>query len=276
MFRPMDRRAAGDAIGSAVVQGAGRLALGLQRLLGGPARSVDGQVLHPEVQLALRLMELDRRPPFETLPVGQARDWLREEARLFGGRPIPLPVVDDITIPTPEGSLGARLYRPDDPVGLLVYFHGGGWVLGDLETHDGTCRFLAKHAQCAVLAVDYRLAPEYPFPAAVIDGAAAFRHAVAHAGEWSIATGSVAVGGDSAGGNLAAVIAQLTKEEEHRPAFQLLFFPVTDLSSKHASYRLFSSGYFLTESQMDWYRAHYVPDPETSSMRGYRRCWPTT
>ena len=264
-----------DEVDRIVVRTAGALPTRLQRLLGGSARSVDGLTLHPEVQLALRLMALDRRPSFETLPVPEARDELVRESRLFAGSSIALPVARDQVIPTAEGDIAGRLYQPErahHSGGLLVYFHGGGWVLGDLETHDNTCRFLAKHAKTSVLAVDYRRAPEHPFPAAVNDAVAALHFATEHAEEFGARPESVAVGGDSAGGNLAAVVAQLGTAAGIRPAFQLLFYPVTDLSKKHLSYKLFSSGFFLTEAQMDWYRGHYLQheadamDPRTSPL----------
>ena len=146
-----------DEVDRIVVRTAGALPTRLQRLLGGSARSVDGLTLHPEVQLALRLMALDRRPSFETLPVPEARDELVRESRLFAGSSIALPVARDQVIPTAEGDIAGRLYQPEPAHhsgGLLVYFHGGGWVLGDLETHDNTCRFLAKHAKTVFLLYD--------------------------------------------------------------------------------------------------------------------------
>jgi len=172
--------------------------------------------------------------------------------------------VEDRRIPGPGGEIGVRLYQPfaggvQRP--LLVYYHGGGWVVGDLDTHDGACRFLALQAGVNVLSVDYRLAPEHRFPAAVDDAVAAFRWAVLHAPELASDPARVAVGGDSAGGNLAAVVSQLTaRDGGPRPAFQLLIYPVADLSTKHESYRLFREGFFLTEKQMDWYRGHYLSD----------------
>src|SRR4051812_6049769 len=169
--------------------------------------------------------------------------------------------VGDLTLP--DAEIRARLYVPPgipDPSPLLVYFHGGGYVCGDLDTHDSACRFLAAGAELRVLSVDYRLAPEHPFPAAVEDGLAALRFASDNAK--SLGAGPIAVGGDSAGGNLAAVVAQEARGEEHAPAVQLLIYPVTDWSRKAESYRLFREGFFLTEAEMDWYRAHYLPgDP---------------
>jgi acetyl esterase len=211
----------------------------------------------------LRLMSLAPRPSFETLPVDQARSWVARRARMFGGRPIPVPEVRDVAIPAPYGVLPARLYRerPDGEAGgLLVYFHGGGWVVGDLDSADNVCRYLVRNAGVAVLSVDYRLAPEHRFPAAVEDAVTAFDFAVSHAASLGARPDAVAVGGDSAGGNLATVVCQL-RTAGQRPAFQLLFYPATDLSRKHDSVGLFSRGYFLTEAQLDWYRDQYLAAP---------------
>jgi acetyl esterase len=223
---------------------------------------VDGARLHPEVALMLRLMALAPRPSFETLALADARAHVARQARLFGGRPIPLPEVRDVAIPAPYGVLSARLYRAqlgDQGGGLLVYFHGGGWVVGDLDSADNVCRYLASNAGVSVLSVDYRLAPEHRFPAAVEDALMAFDFAVDQAAALGARADAVAVGGDSAGGNLAAVVCQLRTAGD-RPAFQLLFYPATDLSRKHGSVGLFSRGYFLTEAQIDWYRDQYLAD----------------
>jgi acetyl esterase len=252
-----------DRLDGQVARVAGSLPVAVQRLLGGRGAVVDGARPHPEVQLMLRLMALAPRPSFETLPVDDARSQVARQARVFGGRPIPVPDVRDVAIPAPYGILRARLYRihPDGHAGgLLVYFHGGGWVLGDLDSADNVCRYLATNAGVSVLSVDYRLAPEHRFPAAVEDAVTAFDFAVGHAATLGARPGAVAVGGDSAGGSLAAVVCQLRTAGD-RPAFQLLIYPATDLSRKHGSVGLFSCGYFLTEAQIDWYREHYLADP---------------
>jgi acetyl esterase len=156
------------------------------------------------------------------------------------------------------GSLGARLYVPfaeEGPLPLLVYLHGGGWVVCDLDTHDNACRFLAREAGVLVLSVDYRLAPEHPFPAAVDDALTAFRHAAGHASELGADPRAIA------GGNLAVVVSRLAVADGGpAPRFCLSFYPVTDLSRKHRSYQLFSDGFVLTEAQMDWYRQNYLAD----------------
>ena len=255
-----------DRLTGAVVRAAMAVPRPAMRLVNGAAVQVDGQELHPEVRLALRLLALAPESSFEALPLAQARAQIDAEAAVFGGPPIPLLAVDDLEIPGDAGPIPARLYRPPtvngSPPALLVYFHGGGWVVGSLDSADSVCRFLAAHAQVAVLSVDYRLAPEHPFPAAVDDGVAAMRFAAEHAAELGVDERAIAVGGDSAGGNISAVVCQQAAAGRcPMPVFQLLFFPVTDASAKTRSYELFGEGYFLTESQMDWYIGNYLPDP---------------
>ena len=217
---------------------------------------VDGQVLEPEVQLVLRLLNLVDGESLEKKSVEEARRTTRETAALVAPRrPRSMARVEDVG--------PGRLYVPPAapaPSPLLVYFHGGGYVCGDLDTHDSTCRFLATEAAVRVLSVDYRLAPEHPFPAPIEDGMAALRYAVDNAADLGADPSAIAVGGDSAGGNLAAVVARLARDEGPAPAFQLLLYPVADWSRKSESYRLFREGFFLTEADMDWYRMHYLGD----------------
>jgi acetyl esterase/lipase len=230
-----------------------------RRLVGVPIRA-DGLELAPDVQMALALLRFARHRGLDTMTPPAARAELLRSARLFAGALEPVARVDEKSVPGPEGPLRARLYVPasdDRRRGLVVYFHGGGWVVGDLDTHDSTCRFLARAADVLVLAVDYRLAPEHPFPAAVDDALAAFAWAAREAGALGADPARVAVAGDSAGGNLAAVVAGQARP---RPCAQLLVYPVTDVSTKHPSYRTFADGYFLTEREMDWYRDHYLSE----------------
>ena len=251
------------------MSGLGKLPSRAQLLLSGGRRvRIDGQQLEPEVQLTLTLMKLSGRPSFEELPVDEARDAIRRDAALYSGATIPVGTVEEAEIPGAEGPLAARLYVPDglpSPAPLLVYLHGGGWVVGDLDTHDQPCRFLAQEAGVRVLSVAYRLAPEYPFPAGLEDTVAALRFAIEEAARFDADPARIAVGGDSAGGNLAAAAARLLAlDDGPAPAFQLLIYPVTDLSRKRASYELFSDGFFLTARQMDWYRDHYLAEPSAA------------
>ncbi len=214
------------------------------------------------------LAERAKRPAIESLTPAQAREETVRQALSVRGPQPQLPRVETLEIPGPGGPLAARLYAPDpEPggTGLLVYYHGGGWVIGDLDTCEGICRFLARESGCAVLSVDYRLAPEHPFPAAVDDAVAALAYAADRADYLGADPARIAVGGDSAGGNLATVAARAARDgEAPQPVFQLLIYPVCDLSEKLPSYELFGEGYLLTEPEMDWFRDHYLPEPDAA------------
>jgi acetyl esterase len=265
----MDRKVVEAAVSRAVVNTLGRAPDRVQSMIGGRHRNQAGAELEPEVAAALKLLNSLPDSDFSDLPVEQARQQIDEEAALFGGPQLAMAEVRDIRIPSFTGEIGARLYRAQrrDADRLLVYFHGGGFVLGSLDSVDSVCRFLAFHAGVSVLSVDYRLAPEHPFPAAIDDARTAFMFAASRAEEWGHDARKIAVGGDSAGGNIAAVLCQQLRQAAVRPAFQLLFFPVTDLTAKSASYREFAEGYFLTEKQMDWYTRHYLGDTDPSDPR---------
>lgn len=251
-----------DEIAKGVVSVLGRAPKRLQQGIGGRHVNADGDVLEPEVAAALRLLALMPDADFSEMEPAEGRVQIDQEAALFGGTPLPMLDVRDVAIPAPHGVLNARLFVPSQAARqrLMVYFHGGGWVLGSLASHETPCRFLATYADVSVLAIDYRLAPEHPFPAAPDDARTAFEFAVAQAPAWGHDPARIAVCGDSAGGNLAAVVCLDLREAAVRPALQVLFFPVTDLSTKHPSYAEFADGYFLTEKQMDWYRNHYIGD----------------
>ena len=236
------------------LRGALALPASLKRRIAGAPVEVDGQRLDTEARLLLKLMELNPRPELDQLSVPDARQLIEDEAATVSGRKLPVAAVEELEV----AGRPARMYVPaDDGGGLLVYYHGGGWVVGSLDTHDQPCRYLAREAGARVVAVDYRLAPEAKFPAAVEDALAAYEWAREHASD----PARVAVGGDSAGGNLAAGVSQLA---DPKPALQLLIYPVVDLSEKRESFRLFGKGFFLTEANMDWYRAHYLPDEDAA------------
>jgi acetyl esterase len=161
-----------------------------------------------------------------------------------------------------DGGVPLRLYRPPSagvkPV--LVYFHGGGWTIGDLETHDVLCRQLANASGCALLSVDYRLGPEHRFPAAADDALAATRWARREAAALGIDAARIAVGGDSAGGNLAAVVAIALRDAGEAAAFQLLIYPATDMRALAPSHTANAQGYLLTADSVAYFRAQYIPD----------------
>lgn len=231
----------------------------VQSLLTGRRFTRDGQTLARDVQLALLLRRLTREPGAETLPIPEGRRMLNRQQRLAGGHQ-PIGAVRDL----PVGDLAGRLYVPSDAARkgpIMLYLHGGGWIYGDLDSHDPTCRFLAERSGVRVLAVDYRLAPEHPFPAAVEDAVDAFRWLVKNAESLDADPARLAVGGDSAGGNLAAVVAIEAAREGLPLAFQLLIYPGTDLGGRTPSREMFGQGMVLTEEFMNLGRDSYVTDP---------------
>ena len=205
--------------------------------------------LHPQAHVLIQALAQLGLPPLELGTPQQAR-----AGRLAGGAPSEhVHEVRDLD----AGGVPARLYRPSaaGDLGLLVYFHGGGWVIGDLESHDNVCRSLANRSGHAVLSVDYRLAPEHPFPAALGDSIQATRWAHANAAELGCDANRIAVGGDSAGANLAAVVAQIAPIPL---CHQMLIYPVTDCRRVSASYSENATGYFLTAAAMEWFVDHYL------------------
>ncbi len=216
----------------------------------------------PGLQIILEQLAASPGPKLHELEPAAARTFFDEMQ--VPSEEIPLASVEDRTIPGPAGAIPVRLYRPqtDAPLPVLLYFHGGGWVIGSLDTHDSTCRDLARQAGCAVVSVDYRLAPEHPYPAAADDCYAATCYVAANGAELGVDGSRLAIGGDSAGGNLGAVVAQMARDKDGpRLAFQLLIYPVTDADFTRASYVENAEGYLLETASMRWFWDHYVPDP---------------
>jgi acetyl esterase len=250
-----------------------------QRLIFGQPPRLDGQELAPDIHALLKLAKWSGENSLvEGRSVEQARAQNREGVPVLSGPPQPMARVEDLSIPGPGGPMPARLYvslgAPGPPQPLLVYFHGGGWVIGDLDTHDGVCRFLAEHGGCRVLSVGYRLAPEHPFPIPVEDAVAAFAWAHGHAAELGTDPERIAVGGDSAGGNLSTALCLQNRESgDPQPAMQLLLYPVTDAVGGQQSRETFAEGFLLTRNDMEWFEDHYIPDgideadPRASMMR---------
>lgn len=229
-------------------------------LSGSPPIQRDGLTLHPEIQLLLSLRRLIGAKGMSELEPPLGRISLKREAITVAGRPPPVRAARDLEVTS--SSLRARHYAPpagSAPAPLLVYYHGGGFVLGDLETHDALCRFLCREVGVHVLSIEYRLAPEAPFPAAVDDARAAFLWAVENAAGLGADPSRVAVGGDSAGGNLATVVSQrCTQEGGPLPAAQLLLYPAVDCSVFRPSADLFAEGFFITRSDITWFMGHYL------------------
>ena len=204
-----------------------------------------------------------------------------ERLLAFGGEPDPVERIEERSIPGPAGTLRARLYTPAGESGGilpgLVYFHGGGFVAGSLDTHDGICRSLSNASGCRLVSVDYRLGPEWRFPAAVDDACASTRWVAAHAGQLGIDARRLAVSGDSAGATLAAVVAQtLTREGAPRLAGQFLLCPILDYRAESASWQAFGSGHFLERQTLEHDLKHYLgeqadpSDPRVSPLRAQR------
>lgn len=239
---------------------------GVKRLLaGGRSVTIDGNTLDPTLQL---MLAAQRTVGVNGLNVNDdvdaSRGQVREMTTALACPEIHVDVTE-VSVPGPAGDIAARLYRPigGEAKPLLVFYHGGGFVICDLDTHDALCRLTCRDGDVAVLSVDYRLAPEHRAPAAVEDAYAAFRWACDHTDELGALPGRVAVGGDSAGGNLAAVVSLLARDDSRvrggpTPVLQWLIYPVTDLGAQTRSRTLFGDGFVLTKHDMDWFMSQYL------------------
>ena len=234
-------------------------------------------MLHPQTQALLASIEKSGIPPTHLLSLDEARRVYRD--RRFSVQPEPPAVgeVIDLRAPGPLGPVSLRMYRPLSSVAsgasgapatngapllpVLVFFHGGGWVIGDLDTHDTLCRQLANASGCVVIATDYRLAPENPFPAGFEDCVAAVEWVRRNALSLGVDANRIAVGGDSAGGNLAAAVAIAQRDAGLSLAYQLLIYPATDQRGGTPSHVSNGQGYLLTNDTMAYYRNHYASDP---------------
>lgn len=219
-------------------------------------------MLDPQAQALIQTMAERGVPPVHTVSPDEARRLYRERRIFTQPEPPAVASASDLLL----ANVPCRLYRPQRasaPLPTLVYFHGGGWTIGDLDTHDVLCRQLCAEAGVAVLSVDYRLAPEHRFPAAVDDCVAATRWVLQHGAGEGLDPQRVAVGGDSAGGNLAAVVALVLRGQAPALQFQLLIYPATDMRAVAASHQSNGQGYLLTADSIAYYRGHYMPQAGT-------------
>ena len=225
-------------------------------------------MLDAEARALLDLMDAATkggRPRLETLPHAVGRKAVDRMSEDGEAEPPEVAEVADGGFAGPAGEIRFRRYRPlGAQAGLLptlIYYHGGGFVIGNIETHDSTCRRLANKSRCQVISIDYRLAPEHPFPAPTDDGLAAFRHIRDNAPKFGVDAARLAVGGDSAGGAMAAVVCQACRDAgEAGPAFQMLIYPATDSTRESGSRKAFTEGYFLSGPLMNWFWEAYVPE----------------
>mgnify|MGYP005849510803 CR=1 FL=1 len=219
--------------------------------------------LDPKVRWLLDQLAALNLPPNDKVTPAEARQNMLVRSRLLLGEQIPLARVAEITLPGPAGPLAARHYTPpgEPPFPVVVYFHGGGWVIGNLDTHDHVCRALAKESGCVVVSVDYRLAPEHRFPAAAEDAYAATSWVAANGATLGVDPARLAVAGDSAGGNLAAVVSLMARDRGGpRLAMQVLWYPVIDCQFEAPSYRENAEGYLLSRADMMWFWEQYLPE----------------
>jgi acetyl esterase len=221
--------------------------------------------LDPDAAAVFKAFQEAGRPPYETLSPAEAREFYLQGRVVTNPEPPELKSVQPLAIPAPHGSIAARIYTPiklrqaGGLAACLVFFHGGGWVIGDLDSHDVVCRKLADEGQLIVISVDYRLAPEHKFPAAVDDAIAATKWVAANAKQFGVDASRLMVGGDSAGGNLAAVVA-ISARDGNGPAIagQVLIYPATDFAMTHRSHSEPETSILLTHSVIKWFSDHYL------------------
>lgn len=226
-------------------------------------------MLDKEAKDFLDAVRLANRPDYSTMSPTEARKLYKVTRGAVTPEPPQVSEIDNIAAPGPHGPIPLRYYRPagvdkKEVLPVLIFCHGGGWVIGDLDTHDVVCRTLSNESRCAVVSVDYRMGPEFKFPVAIDDAYAAVKWVVEEAKSLRIDTARVAVGGDSAGGNLAAVVALLARDTKGAPkiAYQLLVYPATNMHMNTESHRKFGEGHLLTRPSMDWFQEQYLNGPD--------------
>jgi len=240
------------------------------RFIGWRANPVDGQLCDEDLAALLGFGDIIGATDMASHNPEKARALMAESSMMVEDEVCTNVRVQDRVLIEGQLQLAARLYVPKDLTDTspgIVYFHGGGFTLGDLDTHDRYCQHLAQDAGVRVMAIDYRLAPENPFPAAIEDGVAAFRCVARRAKEFDMDPTRLAVMGDSAGGNLSAVIAHRTKKDVIRPALQVLVYPAVDGTCAMKSHELFAKGWILTADQVDWFYHCYVGDDRAARIQ---------
>jgi acetyl esterase len=231
-------------------------------------------VLDPDAAAVYKAFQEAGRPPYETLTPTEARGYYLAARPVTNPEPPELARVEPLPVPAPHGTIPARVYTPttlrtaNGLAPCLVFFHGGGWVIGDLDSHDVVCRKLAHEGELIVISVDYRLAPEHKYPAAVDDAIAATSWIATNGAKLGIDAARLSVGGDSAGGNLAAVVS-LAARDGNGPAIsgQVLIYPATDFSRNHPSHREPETSILLTHSVIGWFMNHYLGDADINDWR---------
>ncbi|VIO79058.1 Carboxylesterase NlhH [Bradyrhizobium ivorense] len=230
-------------------------------------------VLDPDAAAVYKAFQEAGRPAYETLTAPEAREFYRAARVVSNPEPPALESSKPIAIPAPHGAIPARIYTPktlrksNGLAPCLVFLHGGGWVIGDLDTHEVACQKLAHEGELIVISVDYRLAPEHRFPAAVDDAVTATQWVAANAKQLGVDAARIVVGGDSAGGNLAAVVALTARDGGLKLAGQLLVYPATEFARTHASHREPETSVLLTHSVIPWFAAQYLGDADGSDWR---------
>lgn len=254
-----------------------RMPISWVHIAAGPAIMVDGRTLDSRTQWFLRLLARSGQQPLPTLGVSESRREFDLFMAVLGGRPAPVGEIVDRTIDGPAGRLRLRLYRPAGsvarPLPTILFFHGGGFVIGSLEGYDLPCRYFCARTGCAVVAVDYRLAPEHKFPAAIDDGVASFRWLAADGHALGLDPTRIVIAGDSAGGTIAAAVAQQMRGTPQMPCLQWLIYPATDLAEERPSHASCGEGFLLTRADLEWFREQYLDglaemaDPRVSPLR---------
>jgi len=224
--------------------------------------------LDHDAEILIKMIQEANRPTFESVGAVAARDLYMAGRKALSPDPMPIAETRDVAIPGPGGPIAARVYRSakNGTLPVLVFFHGGGWVVGNIDSHEAMCRHLANRAECAVLSVDYRMGPEHKFPAAVEDCFAATAWTADNAAALGIDSRRLAVGGDSAGGNLAAVVSLLARDKgAPRISCQVLIYPATDAAMRHDSVARYAEGYVLTRATMRWFYEQYLRTPDDAA-----------